>query len=117
MKYPCLLSTLWVGHHPSLYIIVLTVLSYSFFSDSIVSLPAAVVVTLTPHPGAVSVRISMIFVPISTGLLIGNHIASIILKYGWLGLQIFCGTYVMLSVVSITTARVARVGWALKEIA
>ena len=52
----------------------------------------------------------MIFVPIASGLLVGNPIAGAILKHGWDGLEIFCGTSVFIAVVFITAARVAKVG-------
>ncbi|KAF5870717.1 putative mfs monocarboxylate transporter protein [Botrytis fragariae] len=91
----------------------------SFFSDLLVSLPPAVVVTLSPHPGVIGLRLGMLFVPIAFGLLIGNPIAGAILKSGhgnnWKALEAFCGSSILLSVGFLGAARVTKVGWGMKE--
>jgi uncharacterized membrane protein len=86
-----------------------------FFSGPLVSLPPAVVVTLSPHSGVIGVRLGMLFLPISFGLLIGNPIAGAILRSAngnnWVALEAFCGSAILLSAGFIASARVAKVGW------
>lgn len=90
-----------------------------FFSGPLVSLPPAVIATLSPHPGVIGLRLGMVFVPIAFGLLIGSPIAGAILKSGngdnWKALEAFCGSCILLSVILVGAARVAKVGWGIRE--
>jgi len=91
--------------------VVLFSLFYGFFSGSFVSLPPAVVATMTRDPTKLGTRLGMIFLPIAAGLLVGNPVAGAVLAHGWPGLMSFCGACVIVSVAFIVAARVAKEGW------
>lgn len=89
-------------------------LPYSFFSGALVSILSTVAVTLSPSLSVIGVRMGMLFVPSSAGLLVGNPIAGALLRIGWIDLQVLCGAVVAFSGICVMVARLAKVGSAFR---
>lgn len=94
--------------------VVVFCLFYGFVSGAFVALSPPCAITLCPSLAVVGVRIGMLFVPISIGLLIGNPIAGALVKTNWVSLQCFCGTTLAISSIFLVATRVAKDGWALR---
>ena len=104
------LAFCWIGVRDTPGIIVWCVL-YGFFSGTFVSLAGPIVVTLSPDHGTIGTRMGMALGSSGLGLLIGSPIAGAILsRRGWPGLQIWCGALLVMSALSMLSARVAKVG-------
>ena len=86
-------------------------LLYGFVSGFYLTLPAVIVVSLSPHLGVVGVRMGMAFAVGALGLLIGQPIAGAIVKSGWVGLQAFTGATLLVSAIIMAAARVSKVGF------
>ena len=114
MLIPCsaisaLLAFIWLGIKTEAGIIIFAIL-YGFFSGTFVSLPPTTVVSLSPSMGVVGTRMGMSFTFAGFGLLVGNPVAGAILGRGdWKGLQAFCGATVVLALVCMIAARLAKV--------
>ncbi|KAH6675788.1 MFS monocarboxylate transporter-like protein [Halenospora varia] len=104
-----LLGFVWIGIYNLPGVIVFCIL-YGFFSGSFLSLGPAVVAALSPNPEALGSRLSLLFLPASIGVLIGNPIAGALLESGWIGLQAFCGTCIAMSVLLAILARILSRG-------
>ncbi len=61
--------------------------------------------------GVFGVRLGMLLIPISVGLLIGNPVAGAILAHGWTGLQVFTGAVLTLASACIVSVRLVMYGW------
>lgn len=83
---------------------------YGFFSGGFIALGPAVVAALSPAPEKLGSRLSLLFLPASVGVLIGNPIAGAIVKSGWTGLQLFCGTCIAVCVLMAVVVRSMLVG-------
>jgi MFS family permease len=86
---------------------------YGFFSGTFVSISGPSLATLSPDLSLVGTHMGMSFTFSALGLLIGNPVAGVLLKYGWIGPAMFCGTCNILAAVFIITARVYKTGWKL----
>lgn len=116
LMYPCafaasILGFGWIAAKSEGSLVVICVL-YGFFSGSFVSLPASVIVNLSPSMGVVGTWMGMVFTVAGIGLLIGSPIAGAILGPGdtYVGLQSFCGASVLVAGIGLYFARVASVG-------
>lgn len=83
---------------------------FGFFSGSISSLSLNLTVALSPDPGLLGVRLGMLLVPCALGLLLGNPIAGAIDSKGWLGLQIFTGTVLIVAAILVLAVRILLYG-------
>lgn len=99
----------WIKIENTAGVVVFCIL-YGFFSGAFLSLGPAVTAGLSPSVDAFGSRLSILFMPAAAGVLIGNPIAGAILKNGWTGLQVFCGTCIAAAVLLAIAARVARTG-------
>ena len=79
--------------------IIVFCLLYGFFSGAFVSLNPAVAVSLCRDLGSLGNRMSMICIPLSVGLLIGNPIAGSLIRYGCVAVQVFCGTSIFIAAI------------------
>ena len=59
---------------------------------------------------------SMICIPLSVGLLIGNPIAGSLIRYGWVAMQVFCGTSIFIAAICLTAIRLTKVGTKLRSV-
>ena len=89
-------------------------LLYGFVSGAFVALSPTCAITLCPSLAVVGVRMGMLFIPVSIGLLIGNPIAGALVENDWVSLQTFCGATLAISTVFLVATRVAKNGPALK---
>jgi len=85
---------------------------YGFFSGAFVSLPATIMVNISPNRGLIGTRIGMCFIFTSFGVLIGTPVAGAILKqYGWTAVWCYGGAFTMTGTFFIVACRVAHKGW------
>lgn len=68
-------------------------------------------VTLCPDMNVIGLRIGMICIPCAFGLLIGSPVAGVIVRDGWLALQMFTGATLAVSTIAVATLRVLKGGW------
>lgn len=61
--------------------------------------------------GVFGVRLGMLLIPISVGLLVGNPIAGAISSTGWIGLQIFSGGLILVAAALVIVVRINMFGW------
>jgi len=108
-----ILVFVWIGISTAGGIIVFCLL-YGFVSGAFVALSPPIAITLCPSLAVIGVRMGMLFVPISIGLLIGNPIAGALVKTSWTALQAFCGASLALSTALLVATRVTKSGWSLK---
>lgn len=101
----------WVAIETETGTIAFAVL-YGFFSGGIVSLPPAVVASMTSNPALIGTRMGMSVGFVSFAVLIGGPIAGVILreKQDWLGLQVFVGALMAGATVIFAVARLMRTG-------
>ncbi|KAL5338993.1 major facilitator superfamily domain-containing protein [Aspergillus crustosus] len=106
-----ILSFVWIGVHTVPGIIVLSVL-YGVFSGGFVSLPPVVMASLTKDMRELGTRMGMVFAITSVGLLIGTPIGGAILSdsHEYLGVQLFTGCCLTISVVIFLGVRLSRTG-------
>ncbi|GAM40635.1 hypothetical protein TCE0_039r13131 [Talaromyces pinophilus] len=104
------LSFAWIGIHNTPGLIVFIVL-YGIFIGAFMTLPFSAVVKLSPHLGVIGVRMGMLCVICSFGILIGTPVGGAVLRQGgWISLQSFGGAALMVSTIFIIATRVAKVG-------
>ena len=94
--------------------VIVFCLFYGIVSGAFVALSPPCAITLCPSLAVVGVRMGMLFVPISIGLLIGNPIAGALVEVNWVSLQTFCGATLAISTAFLVATRVTKDGWALK---
>ncbi|KAL4881342.1 major facilitator superfamily domain-containing protein [Aspergillus karnatakaensis] len=106
-----ILSFVWIGVHTVPGIIVLSVL-YGVFSGGFVSLPPVVMASLTKDMRELGTRMGMVFAITSIGLLIGTPIGGAILNSSneYLGVQLFTGCCITVSVAIFLGVRLSRTG-------
>ncbi len=107
------LAFVWIGISTPGGVIVLCLL-YGSVSGAFVALTPPCAITLCPSLSVIGVRMGMLSVPVSAGLLIGNPIAGALVKISWTSLQSFCGAALAVSTVFLMAARVKKDGWAPK---
>ncbi|KAL2823180.1 major facilitator superfamily domain-containing protein [Aspergillus cavernicola] len=106
-----ILSFVWIGVHTVPGIIILSVL-YGIFSGGFVSLPPVVLSSLTKDMRELGTRMGMVFAITSVGLLIGTPIGGAILSdsHKYLGVQLFTGCCLTVSVAIFLGVRLSRTG-------
>ncbi|KAM0123635.1 hypothetical protein ACHAO1_011250, partial [Botrytis cinerea] len=87
---------------------------YGFFSGALTSLSPNLAVALSPDMSVLGVRLGMLLIPISVGILVGNPIAGALESYGWIALQTFTAALLMASFVVGIVVRVLMYGKSLK---
>lgn len=65
---------------------ILFTVSYGFFSGGLTSISPNLGVALSPDTGVLGVRLGMLLMPISVGILVGNPIAGALESYGWISM-------------------------------
>ena len=110
-----LLAFSWIAIRDSTSLVVYGIF-YGFFSGTFVSLPGPIVVGLSLDlPELIGTRLGMSMGCAGIGLLVGNPIAGAILdKHGWVGLQTWAGSLIILSALCMVGARGTKFGWALR---
>ncbi|KAL4942158.1 hypothetical protein BDV06DRAFT_167233 [Aspergillus oleicola] len=106
-----ILSFVWIGVHTVPGIIILSIL-YGIFSGGFVSLPPVVMASLTKDMSQLGTRMGMVFAITSIGLLIGTPIGGAILSnsHKYLGVQLFTGCALSVSVAIFLSVRLSRTG-------
>ncbi|MCJ1386091.1 hypothetical protein MMC17_009216 [Xylographa soralifera] len=101
----------WIGITDVPGIVVFALL-YGFFSGGFVSLPPTCIMSLSPHLGVVGTRMGMCFGLTSFGILIGTPVSGALLTTtgSWKGTQVFAGATVLLALICLLVARVAKHG-------
>ena len=108
-----ILAFIWITVSTSGGIVVFCLL-YGFVSGAFVALSPPCAIALCPSLTVVGVRMGMLFVPISIGLLVGNPIAGALVNVRWVALQSFCGATLAVSMTLLMATRVMKDGWAPK---
>ncbi|KAF2490826.1 MFS general substrate transporter [Lophium mytilinum] len=103
-----LLGFCWIAIDSTAGIVVFCIL-YGFFSGAFVTLPPTIIVGLSPSLSVLGARMGMSFSLAAFGSLIGTPVAGVILKkYGWVGLQAFCGASVGAASIAIIVTRMKK---------
>ncbi|TGO69053.1 hypothetical protein BOTNAR_0016g00480 [Botryotinia narcissicola] len=100
-----ILAFAWITIHSTASMILFTV-SYDFFSGGLTSISPNLRVALSPDTGVLGVRLGMLLMPISVGILVGNPIAGALESYGWISLQIFTAALLMALLLVVIIARI-----------
>ncbi|TGO65923.1 hypothetical protein BELL_0990g00010 [Botrytis elliptica] len=100
-----ILAFTWITIHITASMILFTV-SYGFFSGGLTSISPNLGGAISPDTGVLGVRLGMLLMPISVGILVGNPIAGALESYGWISLQVFTAALLMASLVVVITARI-----------
>lgn len=113
-----LLAFCWIAIRNTPGLLVFCAL-YGFFSGTFVSLPGPIVYGLSSDMSTVGTRLGMSMGFAGVGLLIGNPIAGAILRGGggWVGLQAWAGTLIVVSAGCMMGARWAKFGGYLRTVA
>lgn len=113
-----LLAFCWIAIRNTPGLLVFCAL-YGFFSGTFVSLPGPIVYGLSSDMSTVGTRLGMSMGFAGVGSLIGNPIAGAILRGdgGWVGLQAWAGTLVVVSAGCMMGARWAKFGGGLRTVA
>jgi predicted MFS family arabinose efflux permease len=115
MITPCsllagILAICWTKVSNEASIIVFAVL-YGFFSASIVSLAPVGFVSLSPRLGVIGTRMGMGFAVMGCGLLVGPPVGGKILtSYGFVSLQIFTASGLIIGGLCMLFARISKAG-------
>ncbi|KAF7921093.1 uncharacterized protein EAE97_011361 [Botrytis byssoidea] len=104
-----ILAFTWIAVHSTASMILFTV-SYGFFSGGLTSISPNLGVALSPDTGVLGVRLGMLLMPISVGILVGNPIAGALEFYGWISLQILTAALLMASLLVVIIARILMYG-------
>lgn len=84
---------------------------YGIFIGTFMTLPFSAVVKLSPHLGVTGVRMGMLCVICSFGVLVGTPVGGALLhRGGWVGLQCFGAAMLAISTILILATRVAKAG-------
>ena len=106
-------SWLAIDSVPGLFVFSAT---YGFFAGAITTATAVIDAALCPSLDVVGVRMGMLLVPWSFGLLVGEPVAGAILgsSKDWAGLQIFTGSSIAAAVILCVAVRISKYGWSNK---
>ncbi|KAF7888931.1 hypothetical protein EAF00_009231 [Botryotinia globosa] len=104
-----ILAFTWITIYSTASMILFTV-SYGFFSGGLTSISPNLGVALSPDTGVLGVRLGMLLMPISVGILVGNPIAGALESYGRISLQIFTAALLMASLLVVIIARILMYG-------
>ena len=105
------LAFAWAGITSPAATVVFCII-YGCVSGTYISLSLTIAgVTLCPNMGVIGLRIGMICIPCAAGLLIGSPVGGVVIRDGWLSLQMFTGATLAVSTVAIATLRVVKGGW------
>ena len=109
------LAYCWMAVHNPVGLMVFSVV-YGFFSASLVSLIGPITVEIsTETSDVIGTRLGMALAFGGVGLLVGSPIAGAILtSRGWIGLQVWAGSLVMVSGTCLLCVRVLKYGWRAK---
>lgn len=100
----------WIGVTSTAGAIVFCLL-YGCFSGALISLVLTVIsAILCPNPHVIGVRIGMICIFCSVGILVGSPLGGLILHNGWISLQAFAGAMLMIGAFGIWLIRFLKVG-------
>lgn len=100
----------WISAYNEARIVAFCIF-YGFFSAGLITLPPTVIATaLCPDMRQLGVRLTQQAVPAGIGLLIGNPIGGAILDRGWVGLQAYAGTTVVISIMLVVVSRMVKFG-------
>lgn len=105
-----LLALAWIAVHDAAGIVIFSIV-YGFFAGAITSISPNIAVSLSPNMDVFGVRLGMLLIPISAGLLVGNPIAGAISSTGWMGLQIFTGVLILTAAILVIMIRIIMFGW------
>jgi hypothetical protein len=108
-----ILGFVWVIIFSAPAVIVFSLL-YGFFFGALICLCPNIVVSLSPNLGVLGVRLGMLFLPISAGLLIGTPIAGAIGVLGWFPLKAFTGALLVASFLILLFLRILMHGSSFK---
>ena len=108
-----ILAFVWIKTSTTGGVIVFCLFN-GFVSGAFVALSPTCAITRCPSLAVVRVRMGMLFIPLSIGLLIGNPIAGALVENDWVSLQTFCGATLAISTIFLVATRVAKDGWARK---
>ncbi|TVY35151.1 Aspyridones efflux protein [Lachnellula occidentalis] len=103
----------WTSVH-SLGQMIVFCLFYGCFSGTFVSITGPALATLSTDMSLLGTHMGMSFTFGALGLLVGNPVAGVLLKKGWIAPATFCGTANILAALCILGARVKKAGWKLK---
>jgi predicted MFS family arabinose efflux permease len=91
----------WIGVTSTAGAIVFCLL-YGCFSGALISLVLTVIsTTLCPDMRVLGVRIGMICIFCSIGILVGSPLGGLVLRNGWVSLQAFAGAMLMTGAIGI----------------
>ena len=108
-----LLAFFWIAMKSSASIIAFSVL-FGTMSGAFFALPGPTVISISKDLSSVGLQIGMMTGFAGAGVSIGTPIAGAVLgNHHWVGLQIFAGASVAVSVLLILIARSLKVGWKL----
>lgn len=85
---------------------------YGFFAGAITTATAPIDVSMCPNPESVGVRMGMLLFPWALDLLIGTPIGGALLSSprGWLSVQIFTGSILMVAFTFAVLTRISKHG-------
>jgi MFS family permease len=104
----------WIGVHSTAGTIIFCLL-YGAFSGALISLVLTVIAAkLCPDLTSLGVRIGMVCVFCSIGILVGSPLGGILLRDGWVSLQSFAGAMLTAGAVGILIIRYLTVGFSFR---
>ncbi|KAF5871399.1 putative mfs monocarboxylate transporter protein [Botrytis fragariae] len=104
-----ILAFTWITIHSTASMILSTI-SYGFFSGVLTSIYPNLGIALSPDAGVLSFRLGMLLMPISAGILVVNLTAGALESYGWISLQIFTAALLTASLLVVIVARILMYG-------
>ena len=106
-----ILSFCWIGIKTPVGIVVFAAL-YGFFAGAFNSLPGVTIISLSPDLNTIGIQTGIALTIAGIGALVGEPIAGAILRSAnsWVGLQVWCGSLLLVFLIFATTARVLAVG-------
>lgn len=107
--FASILGCSWIAINNTAGVITF-VLIYGFCSGGIAGLSISLIVPVCPDLRQFGVRLGMMLIPVSLGLLLGNPIAGALEAHGWLGLQLFTGIVQGLAFVVICAVKLVLYG-------
>ncbi|KAJ8068150.1 hypothetical protein OCU04_003721 [Sclerotinia nivalis] len=108
-----ILAFTWISIQSTPSMILFSIF-YGFFAGALTPLSPNLAVALSPDMGVLGVRLGMVLIPTSVGILVGNPIAGALESYGWTSLQTFTAALLMASFVVIAFVRILMYGKSLK---
>jgi len=105
----------WIGVTSTAGAIIFCLL-YGCFSGALISLVLTVIAAiLCPEMSAIGVRIGMICIFCSVGILVGSPLGGLILHNGWVSLETFAGAMLLAGACGISAVRFLTVGTSLYD--